>query len=298
MTNKKTIIITGSLGQNGKILSRLLVEKGYQVIGVLFKNNKNKEKKVKYINLDLKNLKLLSKSINKFKPTHIIHFGSKNPSYEDKDNFYKENYVVAKNIIDSIIKINKNIIFIFPNTSQIFKKKNYVNENDKFKITNTYTKFRIKIYEYLKFKKKTENLKFCNLILFNHDSRYRKKTFLLPRLISYVKKRDFDSIKNIYKENIIVDFSHAEDICNAIYLIIKKNICIDKLILSSGKKTYINNIINYLLDKLLNIKKFKQKTKNNNNFIIGRNKLAKKILNWKAKKNIFIAINDMIDSHD
>ena len=208
MTKKKTIIITGSLGQNGKILSRLLVEKGYQVIGVLFKNNKNKEKKVKYINLDLKNLKLLSKSINKFKPTHIIHFGSKNPSYEDKDNFYKENYVVAKNIIDSI--------------------------------------------------------------------------------------------KNIYKENIIVDFSHAEDICNAIYLIIKKNICIDKLILSSGKKTYINNIINYLLDKLLNIKKFKQKTKNNNNnnFIIGRNKLAKKILNWKAKKNIFIAINDMIDSHD
>lgn len=216
----------------------------------------------------------------------------------DKDYFYKENYITTKNIIDAIIDVNNNINFIFPNSSQIFKKKKIVTEKDNFIITNSYTKFRIKIYKYMKSLKKKKNFKYSNLILFNHDSAYRRKTFLLPRLISYIKKNDLVSLKQIYRHYIIADFSHAYDICNAIYLLIRKNICLDKLILSSGKKTYINTIINYLLTKHTRHKKINILPKKNNNYIIGNNALAKKLLNWKIKKNIFLAADEIMEAYD
>ena len=48
MKNNKTIIITGALGQDGLILSQILLNKGYNVIGILNKNRQHKIKKVKY----------------------------------------------------------------------------------------------------------------------------------------------------------------------------------------------------------------------------------------------------------
>ena len=34
MTNNKTIIITGALGQDGKILSKILINKGYKIFNL------------------------------------------------------------------------------------------------------------------------------------------------------------------------------------------------------------------------------------------------------------------------
>ena len=57
MTNKKRIIITGALGQSGRILSKILINKGYKVYGFINKNNKLKIKSVVYKKINLKNLK-------------------------------------------------------------------------------------------------------------------------------------------------------------------------------------------------------------------------------------------------
>ena len=293
--NSKKIIITGALGQDGKILSKILLKKGYSVFGFINKNFNSRIKKVKYKKINLKNTRNFKKELNIIKPTHVVHFGSSNPSYESKSNFYKENFKCAKNIIDSIISVNINIKFIFPNSSQIFIKKKIVTENDKFVISNSYTKFRINIFQYMKSMKGKKKFNFTNLILFNHDSKFRDKRFLLPRIIQGVKGKKINFLTKIFKENLTGDFSHAEDICNAIYLLIKKNTNYDNLILSSKKVTRINNIIMYLLKKHLPGQKIQSKTKINNDYIIGNNYLAKKELRWKIKKNIFVAIDEMVN---
>ena len=121
MSSKK-IIITGALGQDGRILSELLINKGFNVYGFIKKNYKFKVKKVRYKYINLNNIKKCEEEIKKIKPSHIVHFGSSNPSFKDNNNFYRNNYAYSKNIIDAIIKINKDIKFIFSNSSQIFKK--------------------------------------------------------------------------------------------------------------------------------------------------------------------------------
>ena len=87
MSNKK-IIITGALGQDGKILSKLLIKKGFKVYGFINLNNKSKLDKVKYKKVDLTNFNTIKKQIKIINPTHIIHLGSSNPNFKNKNDFF------------------------------------------------------------------------------------------------------------------------------------------------------------------------------------------------------------------
>ncbi len=79
----KKIIITGALGQDGFILSKILLKNKYKVFGIVKNNKKKSLKKVIYIKLDLSNFDLIKKKFDKIKPDVIVHFGSKNPSIHE-----------------------------------------------------------------------------------------------------------------------------------------------------------------------------------------------------------------------
>ena len=168
-----------------------------------------------------------------------------------------------------------------------------VNLNTKFKPLNSYAKFRVKSYNHMLKNKKKYNSNIVNAILFNHDSKYRKKKFLIPRLIDLIRLKKFKKLNEIYKQNISGDFSHAEDICNGLYkLIISKN-NFDKLIFSSNKRTSINSIIKLLLKKNKIKKELKSINTINNSTPVGDNSITRKKLKWKIKKNIFIAAEEL-----
>mgnify|MGYP001321194903 CR=1 FL=1 len=292
----KNVIITGSLGQDGIILSKLLREKKYNVHGFINKNRKNKLKDIPYFSTP-NNIKKLKKKLDLIQPDIIIHLGSHNPSFGKK--FFKKDYQfnlnLTKDIID-YVSINKNIKLILISTSQIFKiSKKKINENSSIKIKNYYSKFRLDSTEYMLSKKKRLKLNASILILFNHDSKYRNKRFLFPRLMHAIKFKKFKFIKKIYKENIIEDFSHAEDICYAIYLLIKKDKNPDKLILSSGKKSKINDILDIYCKKYKNLY-LPSKVKKNDNLLLGNNLKAKKLLRWHPKKDFFDVANEIYKS--
>ena len=290
----KKIIITGIHGQDGIILSRILLKKKYQVIGLSNKKT-NLQKRLKVINIKNKKLKDIKKILNIISPDVIVHFGSTNPSYNKhfKKKDYLTNIKFTKFLIQFIVK--KKIKFIYPGSSVIFRQTlKKINENSPVKINNYYAKFRNDTIKYLLKKKKEKKLNSTIVILFNHDSKFRNKRFLLPRLISSIKRNKLRFLKEIYQQNINGDFSHAEDICNAIYLLIKKDLNPDKIILSSGQRTYINNIIDYFMPdfKYKNLK-IKLSTSKG---LVGNNIKSVKILKWKIKKKHLDAAIEIYNS--
>ncbi len=297
MLKKKNIVITGALGQDGIILSKLLLKKKYNVFGVIKKNYSNKLKNVIYNKLDLLNFNKISKFLDRINPSCVIHLGTENPNYielKNKKDFYRNNLEATKNLINyfSLNQPSKKLILV--GTSQMYRKTSkIVNLKSKFNPNNSYANFRVESFKYMLGKKKKYNSNMTTAILFNHDSRYRKKKFLLPRLVKAIKLKNFKKINEIYQENISADFSHAEDICNGLFQLIisKKNP--DKLIFSSNKKTFINDLIDFLLKKNKIKKDFNTNNVNENATPIGNNTYTKKILNWKLKKNIFIAANEL-----
>ena len=111
-----------------------------------------------------------------------------------------------------------------------------VNLNSEFNPGNSYARFRVESYNYMVKRKKIDNSKMVTAILFNHDSSFRKKKFLIPRLVKLIKLKNFNKLDEIYETNISGDFSHAEDICYGLYKLMISKYSPDKLIFSSNKR--------------------------------------------------------------
>ena len=231
----KNILITGANGQDGRIIVKELSQKKIYLILIAKKFTKKiKKNNLKYFEFDLKKSEKLKTIFIKHKIDLILHLASNNPNYGQNNlkKHYLENLRNSKNLINFSLNLGKKIKFISCSSSRIFKKKNgMVNEKSRVYITDYYSKFRIEINDYLsKVSHKNEKFSFTNAILFNHDSSLRNKKFILPRIIKAIKNKNRTFLNYIIKENIIMDFSHAEDICNALI----------KIIFFKGK---INNII-------------------------------------------------------
>ena len=294
----KNILITGANGQDGKIILQKLYKRKINLI-LIDKRFKKKirKKNVKYFEINLKDKNKLEKLFKFYKVEVVLNLASNNPNYRQNsyNKHYLENINNSKNLIDNLIKYKNEVRFISCSSSRIFRKKNgLVNENSNISVNDFYSKFRIETNDYLiKTKKRNKNFDFTNVILFNHDSLFRSNRFLLPRTIFALISKNQKFLNQIIKENIVMDYSHAEDICDALIKILFLKKKINNIILSSGKKTYINDIIKYL------IKKNKLELKlNYNNIkkrycIIGDNTYAKKTLKWKIKKNIFLAAQEI-----
>ena len=297
---KKRIIITGGNGQDGIILSKLLLKKKYLIYSFVKKKNFIKIPGVKYLYDNLSNYYLIDKIIKEIKPFAIVHLAAKNISTVNiktmkRNFFYKKNLLITKNLINSIIKNDKKIKFIFAGSSLMFEKtKGVANESSRFKANCYYSKYKIEAYKYIEKMKKKFKLFATTIILFNHDSKYRNSKFLFPRLVKYLKSNKLNHVKKIYSQNIFGDFSHAEDICNGIFLLIKSNKNPNKIIFSSNNLLRLNNLIDYGLVKLKIKKNITTKTHKKTIKLIGNNNLAKKLLKWFPKKNSLLAFKEIL----
>ena len=201
--------------------------------------------------------------------------------------------------MDAIIKTGLKSKLIFAGSSVMFsnQKKNIVSEKDKFGSREFYGKYKIDAHNYIHLKT-NKKFKATTVILFNHDSVYRNKKFLIPRLIKAVKKKKIKFIKKIFIENINGDFSHAEDICKGIYKVSINNKNIKSIILSSGKRFYLNSLLKYFIKKNkidLQISKNQIKKNSENYKFLGSNLLAKKLINYKPQKNLMVAAKNIFN---
>jgi len=295
----KNILITGANGQDGKIILKKLskIKVNLFLLDRKFKK-KIKKKNIRYFNFSLNNKIKLEKLFKNHKIDIILNLASNNPNFSENNysKHYVENINNSKNLINNSIKDKNEIRFISCSSSRIFKKtKGLVNENSSVSADDFYSRFRIEMNNYLiQTQKKNENFIFTNVILFNHDSIYRNKKFLIPRLVSAIISKNKKFLNEIIKENIAMDYSHADDICSGLIKIALTKKKINNIILSSGKITHINDIIKFLIKKnKINLKLDFNVIKENFS-VIGNNKFAKKIINWKIKKNIFLAAQEIL----
>jgi GDP-D-mannose dehydratase len=296
----KTIIITGN-GQDTKILVRKITNYDVFVFTKQKAELKFKRKNIHYVSIDLLDYAKVKKKISEINPVTIIHLASKNETGFNKklkyQIHYHDNYLMLKNILQSVSSFNPKIKILFAGSSQMFKKKTgIITEKSKFKAKCYYSRYKIDSHNLLNVYKNNFLIESTTMLLFNHDSIFRNKKFLLPRLKNYFQKKNFKKIREIYTLNLKGDFSHAEDICDAIIKLLNLKKLPKRIILSSNKITKINDLIDYGLKKInhqnliinLSVKREKD------NYLIGNNNKAIKLLNWKIKKNSLLAFKQMI----
>ena len=244
---KKIALILGVTGQDGILLSKILNKKKYDVHGIsrskykYKKLKKNFLKNIKYYKLDICETKSIINLINKINPDEIYNFAGVTDlrtSEKNKEFTLKVNFTCVKNILDSIYNKNSKVKFFQSLSSEMFKinkfsKINVINERSKFKANNYYSLSKIKLHKYITILREKKNaLVYCGF-LFNHDSLFRDKRFIIKKISNHLKKKIIKNpmkIRNIYFRK---DISHAGNIVEGIYKLMQNKTPYD-VVIGSG----------------------------------------------------------------
>ena len=323
MSKKKKALITGISGQDGAYLARLLIKKGYNVIGGIRCDTRLKpwrleelgvHNKVKLIPFELLDEKKINQVIKKEKFNEIYNLAAQ--SFVDKS-FLNPVYTNNVNalgvmrILESIRNFSKKTKFYQASSSEMFGnvKSKYFDEKTSFQPISPYAVSKLNAHWMINLYRDAYGLFCCSGILFNHESPLRSDEYVSKKIISELIKIKHKKSKNLILGNIYAerDWGYADDYVEAMWKMLQQKKPEDYVI-SSGMinsvKTFINKASNYLGFDLkwtgsgLNEKGIDSATdrviiKIDKKFFRpidiqykhGKSDKAKKNLNWKPKTN-------------
>lgn len=179
----KKIFITGGLGYLGSQLAKealengfsvclydsLIYEQDYKKILKEIESTKKPKSQLQYIIGDTRNIELLKKSLQDFKPDFLFHFAELSSVWSCNHNprFTKDiNYEASKKVVDLAEKLK--IPIIYNSTSSLYgnqKEMKLMNERAHLpEPTDNYCKYKLEMEKYIKERKK-KNPKFKILML-------------------------------------------------------------------------------------------------------------------------------------
>ena len=239
---KKIALITGITGQDGSYLSELLLEKGYEIHGIVRRVALEDErhrlwrirKILKDINLHAGSLESYASIFNiimKIKPTEVYHLAAQSyVGYSFEDEFSTLNiningthYLLSavKEFADSKLK------FYFAGSSEMFGKVKAISQNEDtiFNPRSSYGISKVTGYYLTKNYREAYNLHASNGILFNHESPRRGFEFVTRKIthaVARIKKGSKEKLKlgNLKAKR---DWGHAKDFVEAMWLMLQKD---------------------------------------------------------------------------
>ena len=204
-------IIVGGTGQFGIITSEFLLKKNYKVIITTRSINKKKKLFKKHSNLKLYKLDIynkikINKLLYKYKPSLVFYFSVQSSpvkSFLHRKETYRSNFLGCKNFLDVILKNNYNCKFVNASSCEMYGK-----VNNKIKVSsikkpiNPYGLSKLKSFEITKKYREMHNIKTYNAIIFNTESFFREKSYLIPKIClaaiyakKYNLKTEFGNLK-------------------------------------------------------------------------------------------------------
>ncbi len=189
---KKISIIVGGSGQFGLILSNQLIKKNHSVIittrNVAKTKNKinYKSKNLKLRKLNVLKMKEINKLLDEYNPNYIFYFaGLSSPglSFQKPKETFSSNYNGCKNFLEAILLKKLRCKFLNASSCEIFAKTTKkLSLLSKKKPISPYGKSKLMSFNITKKYRNDYNLKTYNAIIFNTESIYRKKNFLIPKI--------------------------------------------------------------------------------------------------------------------
>ena len=307
-------LIFGISGQDGTYLSKFLLGKGYKVFGTsrnVVTNNFNYLKKmnikndIEFSSIDLTDFKSVLRHISIIKPDEIYNLAGQTSvglSFAQPVEALESITNATLNILEVIRVTNPSIRFYNASSSECFGDTGEKAANEETSL-NPYSPYGIaKTAAHLLVKNYREGYKLhvCNGILFNHESLIRSKQFVTQKIVYSAARINAGNKERLKIGNLSIsrDWGWAPDYVDAMWRIIQQPNAGD-FVIATGKtislEQFVEKVFTFFelnwkdhvdIDKSLlrptDIKISK-----------GDPTKAKKILGWRAKKNVDDVINEL-----
>ena len=240
--NNNVSIIVGGTGQFGITLAKKLEKKNLVIVTTrsILKSRKKffKLKKVKLQYLKVENKKNIKNLILKFKPKEIFYFASQSSpaiSFKKPLETYISNLVGCKNFLEAIYENNFQCKFInavscdiYGNTARKIGLKTRKNP------VSPYGKAKLASFKLTKKFREDKKLNAYNAIIFNTESIYRDKNFLISKIcLSAIKAKQNNTKTAFGNLDISREWNWCPEQCDMLIKFLTKKP--QDFILSNGK---------------------------------------------------------------
>jgi GDPmannose 4,6-dehydratase len=256
----KKALITGINGQDGSFLSELLLEKGYEVHGMIRRHSVAENQDVRIANL---NLKLhygdltdeisIYKILKKVMPDEVYNLGAMSHvgiSNEIPSFTIKTNSLSVLNLLEFLKEICPNAKFYQASSSEMFGNSidsdNYQRITTPMRPVSPYGCSKLLSYNLTRYYREAYNLFACNGILFNHESYRRGSNFVTNKIIKSLILIKKGRQKKLYLGNLDAsrDWGHSKDYVRAMHMILNYHDANDWVV-STGETKTIRDFCKY-----------------------------------------------------
>ena len=316
---KKIALITGITGQDGSYLAELLLNKNYEVHGLVRRvaledpdhrlwRIRHLLNKIKIHSATLENYASIVKIITRIKPNEIYHLGAQSfvsYSFEDEFSTLNSNINGTHFILSAVKSFSNKTKIYFAGSSEMFGKVVEIpqNENTKFYPRSSYGISKCTGFDLVRNYREAYNIFACTGILFNHESPRRGFEFVTRKITSTVAKIIHGKQKYLELGNINAkrDWGHAKDYVEAMWRMLQQKNPQD-FVIGTGETHSVKDFCKIAFEYVgLDYKKF---VKINKKFyrpaevdlLVADYSLAKKKLNWSPKTSFRNLVLEMVQS--
>lgn len=231
--NSNVALISGVTGQDGSYLCELLMEKGYEIHGIIRRSSSFNTGRIEHLIRseqtpngimlhygDLTDSSSLVSIIGKVKPTEIYNLGAQSHvkvSFELADYTAQVDALGTLRILEAIrtCGLENRCKFYQASTSELYGKVAEIPQSEKtpFYPRSPYGVAKLYSYWIVVNYREAHNLFACNGILFNHESPRRGRTFVTRKISRAVADIHYGNQSCLYLGNLDSkrDWGHARD---------------------------------------------------------------------------------------
>ena len=245
MENKKVALITGITGQDGSYLAELLLEKGYEVHGIIRRASTFNTKRIDHLYQDPheENVRLflhygditdssnLNRLIEKIQPTEIYNLAAQSHvgvSFDSPEYTAEATGVSTLRILDAIRESGVKTKFYQASTSELFgglPDTAPQSEKTPFYPKSPYGVAKLYSYWITVNYRESYDIFACNGILFNHESPRRGETFVTRKITRAAAAIHLGMQDKLYLGNLDAkrDWGHAKDYVEGMWRILQQD---------------------------------------------------------------------------
>ena len=313
--------ITGISGQDGYYLSKLLLEKDYEVHGTirrsssintqrldpLISENKDNGRLHLYYS-DLLDSSSLNNLITKIKPDEIYNLAAqshvsvsfKNPVYTSQ-----VGTLGSVGLLEAVRNLDYEVKYYQASSSEMYGgiSKEPLNEDSVFQPKSPYAASKVFAHNMTKIYRESYDIFAVNGILFNHESPYRGETFVTRKI-----SRAVGRISEGIQEKLILgnlkafrDWGFAGDYVHGMWLMMQHDIPED-WVLATGESHSVQDFLDIAFNYLnLDPEKYVESSDryfrpNEVDYLLGDSSKASKKLNWTPETDFESLVKMMVDS--
>jgi len=261
----KKALITGITGQDGSYLSELLLEKGYEVHGIVRRNaiEITNDRFSRLIDVkdrlilhggDIQNENRLFELFDEIHPDECYHLAAQSfvkDSFDDEETILETNIRGTKNILFALRRKNPSCKFYFAGSSEMFGMVQETPQTEKtpFYPRSPYAISKVTGFDWTRLYREAYDLFTCSGILFNHESPRRGSEFVTRKITKAVANisRGLDNTLVLGNLDAKRDWGFSGDYVQAMWLMLQQDKP-DDYVIATGKNYSIKEFVNRAFD--------------------------------------------------